>query len=1046
MRKTKRGITVAILCLSLLAAISFAMVGCGGEKLKITRFELAETVKASIGKEFTLPAAVVEDSNGNRIFPTIAVTDPSGDAVNVENNKIFIAEIGTYEAVYTALYGEGLSESKTLKIEAEDNGVPDISVEGNRYAIFALIGKVTLPKITVTDDSGIRIVPTVAVKRGETAYDYSAEDNSFVADAAGRYDVTVTATDSAGNSDSKTIVVNVAYENDVVIYSGYDGGYGMLKESETLHYSSSHEHVFGGESASTKVESMEEWNDIWFDVPAISDLSGYTAMYAYLYNDSAFDIEISTNSVYNPSVIRSGSWGLFQIYQEDNKWFKSDGKVAFAADDTAEENAADPIKNPATPDNIGNFRLVVHGKAGNELKLYLSNVRVTDAGRAPEIKEVTLPIGAKNAEYTVPEPEFIVHSKGEAELVGVTVRKLDGSDEVLKNDGGYKFTPDAEGSFSVTYQYKDALNKINAFTTKEIIVSDLTGIENEIVNFGKDYALKQVKGNGETTLSLNENSAYLFGDEARSLKVASSNWFTDVTVIAPSVVDLTGKYSVCYFAYNASEIPLLAAVNGKSGAAVKVVLQPGRWTQVEYQSNIWQDNVFTTGDVRYPASQSNIAGYTIHFINETYESEGARPVTVYMSAPVARTEAGPVITNNVGAGAIVESEVDLAGFTAQDSASGAGCNLEFAVSDPEGNPVVVTGNKFLLELTGQYVVTVIAKDAKGLVTIRDFTLESLSKEVKDVALMTPVENMDLTASFADYDDERIRILTDAPYGSESTYLSVNARADECWIDFKVKFTPVDLAKFDRISFAFKRASANAVNSQLWLKGVNGDNLLLSKENMVNGKWMEITIHGKDFNTYFGSDLSAVSELRFMINPANASDYMSQYYEFHFSSIHAFKDTALFAMSSGTDKAGFSFASEESFDLSEEHRFGRDERGLRVNMKDEVVWDGRINFGVNFTATDLTRANSVYFYVLRTAPNAVFSSVKVKGANGTQVQIVESLDLGNWTRVTIDKTQFAEVFGNDLTAVSQLTVEIDPRASDGNAYMYYQYFMSSVYMN
>ena len=104
-------------------------------------------------------------------------------------------------------------------------------------------------------------------------------------------------------------------------------------------------------------------------------------MYVYIYNASAFEIEVTTNQVYNPSRIAEKSWGLLQIYKGEKGWIKdsysdAEEKRAFAVGDMA-------AKNPATPENIDGFKISFKGRENGALNVYLSGVKVSANGRAP---------------------------------------------------------------------------------------------------------------------------------------------------------------------------------------------------------------------------------------------------------------------------------------------------------------------------------------------------------------------------------------------------------------------------------------------------------------------------------------------------------------------------------------------------------------------------------------------------------------------------------------------------------------------------------------
>lgn len=103
----------------------------------------------------------------------------------------------------------------------------------------------------------------------------------------------------------------------------------------------------------------------------------------------------------------------------------------------------------------------------------------------------------------------------------------------------------------------------------------------------------------------------------------------------------------------------------------------------------------------------------------------------------------------------------------------------------------------------------------------------------------------------------------------------------------------------------------------------------------------------------------------------------------------------------------------------------------------------IDFKINFSEIDLTKTEKIYFYVMRTTPNAN-GAVTVQGEGGAQITLTTQadMDVNQWTRIEIPASRFAEVFGSAEKA-SKLKIIINNTAADDNAYDY-QFFMSSIF--
>ncbi len=94
-----------------------------------------------------------------------------------------------------------------------DTFTPTITIEGYDEYLVAYGDTFTIPKITVYDDNISTLKHTLKVtNNGE---EIPVVDGSFVANKAGTNIVTVTATDKAGNTASKQIIVEVTAENEL---------------------------------------------------------------------------------------------------------------------------------------------------------------------------------------------------------------------------------------------------------------------------------------------------------------------------------------------------------------------------------------------------------------------------------------------------------------------------------------------------------------------------------------------------------------------------------------------------------------------------------------------------------------------------------------------------------------------------------------------------------------------------------------------------------------------------------------------------------------
>lgn len=718
MKKTRRLWILTVLTL-LAAVLALAFASCAGG-VKLVKFELPESPTAEIGSEYTLPAADVADSEGTRLFPDVEVKDAEGNEVEVNNNKFYVSKLSGYSARYTVTYGKGLTESRELKIKVADTGKPVIDL-GGKTRIFAVKGReVTLPAAKVTDASGEKIAAEITVKIGESTI--KPENGKIVFDTSGEYTAVYTATDSSGNVGSYPLTVSCAYEENTVAYFGHAGGEAMAAAHESVTLVSSDEVTYGEEKASLNVRSASEtgFTDLLLDAPALSDISSYDAMYLYIYNASAFEIEVTTNQVYNPSRIAEKSWGLLQIYKGEKGWIKdsysdAEEKRAFAVGDMA-------AKNPATPENIDGFKISFKGRENGALNVYLSGVKVSANGRAPAAENPVLPFMELGKAGEIPLPKLVSFAGGEPEVTKAEVVHPDGTAADLeKEKEKYTFTPTAEGKYTIRYTFRDKANGLTNFSSTQFIAADLSGLQNQIIPLTESYALDMLKANGETSLKIVDCTTFPTGGTRKVLEVKSFGYeFTDIKFVAPAITDVRGAYSIAYYIYNPTDDVLKALVNNNGGNTVARLLKPRRWMLVEYKAEIF-DSVFPESDGKtYPNSPENIANYTIHLLNENE----VKNTEVYITTPMIRTEDESVeatVPHLKAAFAGDEIEVPAA-------VAGAGVGVDCRVYAPDYTLLAANESRFVAEKTGVYEIEYVLTDETGRVSILTRYISVISKE------------------------------------------------------------------------------------------------------------------------------------------------------------------------------------------------------------------------------------------------------------------------------------------------------------------------------
>ncbi len=162
------------------------------------------------------PIEAVEFDEGEKVVVQPLVTDPDGDTVTVTFSKPLdergtwqtrIGDGGSYDVTVTATDGK-LTETAMAKV---------VLIKVNKAPV------ITLSDVTVDEGVTVNLVPTVVdPENDKVAIVYSGWMNSDTKatgyDDAGSYDVTVTATDTVGNSVKKSIKVTVKDVNRAPVF------------------------------------------------------------------------------------------------------------------------------------------------------------------------------------------------------------------------------------------------------------------------------------------------------------------------------------------------------------------------------------------------------------------------------------------------------------------------------------------------------------------------------------------------------------------------------------------------------------------------------------------------------------------------------------------------------------------------------------------------------------------------------------------------------------------------------------------------------------
>ena len=175
-----------------------------------------------------------------------------------------------------------------------DTFVPTITVDGYDEYLVAYGETFTIPKITIYDDNISTVTHTLTVtNNGE---EVTVTDGSFVADKVGKNIITVTATDKAGNTASKQIVVDVTAEDELNTFEDQKRitnvkGRGLTEvslntDSKYIRYGN------GSLKLEVKEHIAESWPGVIVENLPTTYLLDYYSVSFWIYNDGESEIEI----------------------------------------------------------------------------------------------------------------------------------------------------------------------------------------------------------------------------------------------------------------------------------------------------------------------------------------------------------------------------------------------------------------------------------------------------------------------------------------------------------------------------------------------------------------------------------------------------------------------------------------------------------------------------------------------------------------------------------------------------------------------------------
>lgn len=186
------------------------------------KFELAEELVPYVEKDstVTIPAGIAYTEFANATV-TAKVTDPNGSDVKVTNDTFKAIKNGTYTVTYTAKIDGKEDKTFSYTFKAGNVTAPEFTVEGGKDYTAKIGSTFKFAKINKvegdTDGKAYTYTKTLTLNgttiASGTGWDYETSSDAITLSESGKYTVTYTVTDEAGNKSSVVYSVTVTSES-----------------------------------------------------------------------------------------------------------------------------------------------------------------------------------------------------------------------------------------------------------------------------------------------------------------------------------------------------------------------------------------------------------------------------------------------------------------------------------------------------------------------------------------------------------------------------------------------------------------------------------------------------------------------------------------------------------------------------------------------------------------------------------------------------------------------------------------------------------------
>lgn len=186
------------------------------------KFELAEELVPYVEKDstVTIPAGIAYTEFANATV-TAKVTDPNGSDVKVTSDTFKAIKNGTYTVTYTAKIDGKEDKTFSYTLKAGNVTAPEFTVDGGKDYTAKIGSTFKFAKINAIDSDAdgktYTYTKTLTLNgttiASGTGRDYETSSDAITLSESGKYTVTYTVTDEAGNKSSVVYSVTVTSES-----------------------------------------------------------------------------------------------------------------------------------------------------------------------------------------------------------------------------------------------------------------------------------------------------------------------------------------------------------------------------------------------------------------------------------------------------------------------------------------------------------------------------------------------------------------------------------------------------------------------------------------------------------------------------------------------------------------------------------------------------------------------------------------------------------------------------------------------------------------